>query len=259
MSDRSFRIEIDNMSKAYGDKPAVQNLNLTVEPGRIFCFLGRNGAGKTTTIHTIVGQKNPTDGDVRIGGVSVASANIHAVWKRLGYLSEQPTLHDHLTGREFLLFLAELYRVDASRLEWIDESLALFELGADADTMIRTYSLGMKKKIALLAALVHDPDIIVFDEPTGALDAAGARIAKDIMVRARDDGKLVFFTTHIMEIAEKLADRLAIIDQGRLIADGTLEELRDRFGKKRAEPLEDLFLRITEKAGEAAAPTPTGS
>jgi ABC-2 type transport system ATP-binding protein len=259
MNDKYLQIEIDNMSKVYGDKPAVQNLTLTVNPGQVFCFLGRNGAGKTTTIHTIVGQKNPTEGNVRIGGVSVASPDIHAVWKRLGYLSEQPTLHDHLTGREFLLFLAELYRVDASRLEWIDKSLIQFELGGDANAMIRTYSLGMKKKIALLGALVHDPDILVFDEPTGALDAAGARIAKDLMVCARDDGKLVFFTTHIMEIAEKLADRLAIIDKGHLIADGTLEELREQFGKKRNETLEDLFLRITGDAAKPASPELTGS
>ncbi|MFC1639559.1 ABC transporter ATP-binding protein [Gemmatimonadota bacterium] len=259
MNDRSVRLEIDRMSKSYGDKPAVQNLSLTINAGEIFCFLGRNGAGKTTTIHTIVGQKNPTEGDVRIRGVSVSSPGIHAEWKRVGYLPEEPTLHDHLTGREFLLFLAELYGVDESRLEWIEQSLALLELGADADAMIRTYSLGMKKKIAVLASLVHDPDIIVFDEPTGAMDAAGARVVKDIMVQARDDGKLVFFTTHIMEIAEKLADRIAIIDNGRLIADGSLEKLRDQFGKKRVEPLEDLFLRITEKTGVQAASTPMGS
>ena len=238
-------IEISNMSKSYGDKPAVQNLTLSIEPGQILCFLGRNGAGKTTTIHTIVGQKNPTDGDVRIRGVSVASHEIHTEWKRLGYLAEQPTLHDHLTGREFLLFIAELYGVHESRLAWIEESLASFELGADADSLIRTYSLGMKKKIALLASLVHDPDIIVFDEPTGALDAAGARVAKNLMVQARDKGKLVFFTTHIMEIAENLADRIAIIRNGHLIADGSLGELRDKFGKKWNESLEDLFLRIT--------------
>jgi ABC-2 type transport system ATP-binding protein len=258
MSDTHSRIEIDNMSKVYGDKLAVQDLSLTIDPGRVFCFLGRNGAGKTTTIQTIVGQKNPTGGDVRIGGVSVASPGIHREWKRLGYLAEQPTLHGHLTGREFLLFLAELYGVDASRLEWIEQSLTLFELGADADAMIRTYSLGMKKKIALLATLVHDPDIIVFDEPTGALDAAGARIVKDLMVYAGDEGKLVFFTTHIMEIAEKLADRIAIIHEGRLIADGTLQELRDQFGNRWNESLEDMFLRITVEAANEAVPARTG-
>ena len=250
-------IEIDNMSKAYGGKLAVRKLNLRVEPGQIFCFLGRNGAGKSTTIHTIVGQKNPTDGDVRIGGVSVASGGIHAEWKQLGYLAEQPTLHDFLTGREFLLFIAELHGVHVSRLDWIEESLARFELGAEADSMIRTYSLGMKKKIALLAALVHDPDIIVFDEPTGTLDAAGARIVKDLMVSARDNGKLVFFTTHIMEIAEKLADRVAIIHEGTLIADGTPDELRGQFGKNWDESFEDLFLRITGKPVSEPAPQPT--
>ncbi len=245
MIDKSLCIEIDNMSKLYGDKAAVANLTLNIEPGKIFCFLGRNGAGKTTTIHTIVGQKNPTKGDVRIGGVSVGSNEIHTIRRQLGYLAEQPTLHDHLTGREFLLFLAELYGLSEPRLDWIDKSLRLFELGSDADAMIRTYSNGMKKKIALLGALVHDPKIIVFDEPTGALDAAGARLAKDLMIRARDEGRLVFFTTHIMEIAEKLADRIAIIDKGQLIADGSLEELGEHFGRKYGETLEDLFLRIT--------------
>ncbi len=238
-------IEIDRLSKSYGDIIAVQNLTLTIDPGAIFCFLGRNGAGKTTTIHTIVGQKNPTAGDVRINGVSVASPNIHTEQSRLGYLAEQPTLHDFLTGREFLLFIAELYGVEESRLQWIDESLYRFELSAVADALIRTYSLGMKKKIALLASLVHDPDILVLDEPTGALDAAGARTVKDLMGDARDNGKLVFFTTHIMEIAEKLADRIAILHNGRLTADGTLDELRNRFGQKWNESLEDLFLRIT--------------
>lgn len=247
MSDNDPRIEIDNMSKAYGDKPAVQNLSLTIDAGQIFCFLGRNGAGKTTTIHTIVGQKNPTEGDVRINRVSVGAPRIHTEWKRLGYLAEQPSLHDHLTGREFLLFLAELYGVDESRLRWIEESLAEFELGADADAMIRTYSLGMKKKVALLGALVHDPDILLFDEPTGALDAAGARIVKDLLVDARDTGKVVFFTTHIMEVAEQLADRIGIIHKGRLIADGTLDELRYLYGENSTESLEDLFLRITEE------------
>lgn len=252
-------IEIANMSKMYGDKFAVQNLTLNVAPGEIFCLLGRNGAGKTTTIHTIVGQKNPTHGDVRLRGVSVVSSGIHAEWKRLGYLAEQPTLHEFLTGREFLLFLAELHGVHVSRLEWIEESLRLFELHAAADTMIRTYSLGMRKKIALLAALVHNPDIIVLDEPTGALDAAGARITKDLMVHARNEGKLVFFTTHILEIAEKLADRIAILHEGRLIADGTLKGLHSQFGGKWNESLEDLFIRITGEpihvsAGQSSVP-----
>jgi ABC-2 type transport system ATP-binding protein len=239
------RIEIDHLTKSYGDKVAVRDLSLTVRSGEVFCFLGPNGAGKTTTIHTIVGHKNPTAGDVRINGVHVGSPEIHEVRRAVGYMAEQPVLYDYLTGREFLLFIAELFGVDASRRDWIDEQLERLELGGDADTLIKTYSLGMKKKIAFLAALVPDPDILLFDEPTGSLDAASARLVKDHMLEARDAGKLVFFTTHIMEIAERLADRLAVIHHGRLIAEGTLDDLRQQFGRTPGESLEDIFLRIT--------------
>jgi ABC-2 type transport system ATP-binding protein len=227
------RIEIDQLTKSYGDKVAVRDLSLTMRSGEVFCFLGPNGAGKTTTIHTIVGHKNPTAGDVRINGVHVGSPEIHEIRRAVGYLAEQPVLYDYLTGREFLLFIAELYGVDASRRDWIEEQLECLELGGDADTLIKSYSLGMKKKIAFLAALLHDPDILLFDEPTGALDAASARLVKD------------FFTTHIMEIAERLADQLAVIHHGRLIAQGTLDDLRQQFGRTPGESLEDIFLRIT--------------
>lgn len=253
MTHMAPRIEINHLTKSYGDKVAVRDLSLTVRSGEVFCFLGPNGAGKTTTIHTIVGHKNPTAGDVRINGVHVGSPEIHEVRRAVGYMAEQPVLYDYLTGREFLLFIAELYGVDASRRDWIDEQLQRLELGGDADTLIKTYSLGMKKKIAFLAALVPDPDILLFDEPTGSLDAASARLVKDHMLEARDAGKLVFFTTHIMEIAERLADRLAVIHHGRLIAQGTLDDLRQQFGRTPGESLEDIFLRITRgDAGRAS-------
>ena len=245
MTHMAPRIEIDHLTKSYGDKVAVRELSLTLRSGEVFCFLGPNGAGKTTTIHTIVGHKNPTTGDVRINGVHVNSPEIHEVRRAVGYMAEQPVLYDYLTGREFLLFIAELYGVDASRRDWIDEQLERLELGGDADTLIKSYSLGMKKKIAFLAALVPDPDILLFDEPTGSLDAASARLVKDRMLEARDAGKLVFFTTHIMEIAERLADQLAVIHHGRLIAQGTLDDLRQQFGRMPGESLEDIFLRIT--------------
>ena len=252
-------IEIDHLTKSYGDKVAVRDLSLTVRSGEVLCFLGPNGAGKTTTIHTIVGHKNPTAGDVRINGVHVGSPEIHEVRRAVGYLAEQPMLYDYLTGREFLLFIAELYGVDASRRDWIDEQLERLELGGDADTLIKTYSLGMKKKIAFLAALVPDPDILLFDEPTGSLDAASARLVKDYMLDARDAGKLVFFTTHIMEIAERLADRLAVIHHGRLIAEGTLDDLRQQFGRTPSESLEDIFLRITGGDARRASGNPIES
>ena len=259
MTSMAPRIEIHHLTKSYGDKVAVRDLSLTLRSGEVFCFLGPNGAGKTTTIHTIVGHKNPTAGDVRINGVHVGSSEIHEVRRAVGYMAEQPVLYDYLTGREFLLFIAELYGVDASGRNWIDEQLQRLELGGDADTLIKSYSLGMKKKIAFLAALVPDPDILLFDEPTGALDAASARLVKDHMLEARDAGKLVFFTTHIMEIAERLADRLAVIHHGRLIAQGTLDDLRQQFGHTPGESLEDIFLRITRGDAWRASGNPIES
>ena len=239
------RIEIAHVTKQYGDSKALDDLNLEVGPGELFCFLGPNGAGKTTTIHTVMGQKMVTSGDIRINGVSVTSSEIHLVRRKIGYLAEQPELYAHLTGREFLLFMAELYDVDVSRLRWIDTQLDRFELGDDADVLLKYYSMGMRKKIALLAALLHEPDILLLDEPTGALDAASARLAKDFMIEARNSGKLVFFTTHVMEIAELLADRIGIIHRGRLVAEGTLADLCRRNGRGQGESLEDAFLRIT--------------
>ncbi len=259
MTHMAPRVQIDRLTKSYGDKVAVRELSLTVRSGEVFCFLGPNGAGKTTTIHTIVGHKNPTAGDVRINGVHVSSPEIHEVRRAVGYLAEQPVLYDYLTGREFLLFIAELYGVDASRRDWINEQLERLELSGDADTLIKSYSLGMKKKIAFLAALVPDPDILLFDEPTGALDAASARLVKDRMLEARDAGKLVFFTTHIMEIAERLADRLAVIHHGRLITQGTLDDLRQQFGRTPGDSLEDIFLRITRGDAWLASGNPIES
>ena len=239
------RIAIAHVTKQYGDSKALDDLTLDVGPGELFCFLGPNGAGKTTTIQTIMGQKTATSGDIRINGVSVTSSEIHLVRRKIGYLAEQPELYGHLTGREFLLFMAELYDLDASRLRWIDIQLGRFELGDDADVLLKTYSMGMRKKIALLAALLHEPDILLLDEPTGALDAASARLAKDFMIEARNSGKLVFFTTHVMEIAELLADRIGIIHRGRLVAEGTVVDLCRRNGRGQGESLEDVFLRIT--------------
>jgi ABC-2 type transport system ATP-binding protein len=239
------RIEIAHVTKQYGDSKALDDLTLEVGPGELFCFLGPNGAGKTTTIHTVMGQKMVTSGDIHVNGVSVTSAEIHLVRRKIGYLAEQPELYGHLTGREFLLFMAELYGLDVSRLRWIDVQLDRFELGDDADVLLKCYSMGMRKKIALLAALLHEPDILLLDEPTGALDAASARLAKDFMIEARNSDKLVFFTTHVMEIAELLADRIGIIHRGRLVAEGTLVDLCRRNGRGPGERLEDVFLRIT--------------
>lgn len=237
-------IEVDELTKVYGSKVAVDRLTISLNPGSLFCLLGPNGAGKTTTIHTIMGLKNPSSGDVRIRGTSVRSPEIHRVRRSIGYLPEQPVLYEHLTGREFLQFVAELYEVDAKAAR-IDQRLEHFGLAGDADTLIRTYSLGMRKKIALLAAILHDPDVLILDEPTGALDAVSARAVKDLMIDARARGKLVLFTTHILESAERIADSVAIIDRGRLRFQGSLKKLRTDFDGRPDETLEDIFIRIT--------------
>ena len=246
-------IEIDRLSKTYGDKVAVNDLSLTLEPGSLFCLLGPNGAGKTTTIHTIMGLKNPSSGDVRIAGTSVRSPEIHRVRRSVGYLPEQPLLYDDLTGREYLQFVAVLYGVDADTAR-IDSRLAQFGLASDCDKLIRTYSMGMRKKIALLAAIVHDPAVLILDEPTGALDAASARAVKEIMTEAREAGKVVLFTTHVMEIAERLADRLAIIDSGQLLFDGSLDDLMAHPASRPGDTLEDVFIRMTtDRTGAASS------
>ena len=238
-------IRLDALTKRFGSVTAVSELSLTLKAGQIIGLLGPNGAGKTTTLHTIMGLKTPTAGDVRINRVSVHSPEIASVRRGIGYLPEQPVLYDYLTGREFIQFLGQLYDPALDLDDWLTDNLDALQMGQDADRLIRTYSMGMRKKTAFLAAMVHRPSILIFDEPTGALDAASARVVKDRMQLARDQGALVLFTTHVMEIAERLADRIAILDHGRLVAAGTLAELRETHARSGPGTLEEIFLRLT--------------
>jgi len=238
-------ISIDGLTKCFGSITAVSDLNLSLDGGQIVGLLGPNGAGKTTTLDVIMGLKTPTSGDVRIKRVSVQSPEIHSARRTVGYLPEEPVLYDFLTGREFVQFIGQLYDPVLNLDTWLTNQLNALEMGPDADRMIRTYSMGMRKKIAFLAAVVHQPNVLIFDEPTGALDAASARVVKDQMQVARDRGALVLFTTHIMEIAERLADRIAILSKGTLVADGTLQELRQAYARPGSASLEEIFLRLT--------------
>ncbi len=238
-------IRIEGLTKRFGSITAVSELSLTLEAGEIVGLLGPNGAGKTTIIHTIMGLKTPTEGDLRINGVSVHAPEISSVRRGIGYLPEQPVLYDYLTGREFVQFLGQLYDPSLDVDDWLNTNLDALQMGQDADRLIRTYSMGMRKKTAFLAAMVHRPNILIFDEPTGGLDAASARVVKDQMQIARDQGALVLFTTHIMEVAERLADRLVIINHGKLVAHGTLPELREAHARSRRDTLEEIFLRLT--------------
>lgn len=245
MTERGIRL--DRLTRRYGRDTALDGVDLWIPPGVLFCILGRNGAGKTTALETIAGLGNPTGGDVRIAGISVRSPDVRALRRRIGYLVQTPALYEHLTGREFLRFVGELYEVTPSSLGSLDRRLAAFEMSDAADAPIRTYSAGTKKKVAFLASILHDPEFLVLDEPFVSLDAVAARRVKEEMLRLKDAGRVVLFSTHTMELAERIADRLAILDRGQILFEGTLRELRSEHGLGPDEALESLFLRLTDR------------
>ena len=214
-------IELRNLVKKFGEKAAVDDVTLDIYGGEIFGFLGPNGAGKTTTIKAIVGLLRPTSGTVRVAGFDVQRQPIPAK-SASGYVPDEPNLYAKLTARELL---------------------RLFDLSPAADDTIDSYSHGMRQKTSLAAALVHDPKVLVLDEPTVGLDPKSARLIKDILRQLADRGAAVFLSTHILEIAERMCDRIGIINQGRLVAAGTIDELR-QVGRGESR-LEDIFLALT--------------
>ncbi len=251
VSTSTLLIELRNLVKKYGEKAAVNDVSLDVYGGEIFGFLGPNGAGKTTTIKAIVGLLRPTSGTVRVGGFDVLLEPIPAK-AACGYVPDEPNLYAKLTARELLRFVGDLYGVDGGQVDRrIEELLRLFDLAQAADDTVDSYSHGMRQKVSLAAALVHDPKVLVLDEPTVGLDPKSARLIKDLLRQLADRGAAVFLSTHILEIAERMCDRIGIINQGRLIAAGTMDELRrvpdehlDDVGKGESR-LEDIFLSLT--------------
>lgn len=238
-------IQVQNLTKRYGDKVAVNNVSFSVYPGEIFCFLGPNGAGKTTTIKMIVGLLQPSEGSVQVSGYDVQQKALQSKAVS-GYVPDTPNLYAKLSGREFLTFVGDLYEVERSQVERrIQELLRLFELSSAADDTIDSYSHGMQQKTALAAALMHDPRVLVLDEPTVGLDPKSARLIKDILRQLADRGAAIFLSTHILEIAERMSDRIGIINKGELIAVGTMEELRQRNNQQDGASLEDIFLELT--------------
>ena len=238
-------IEIKNISKSYnrGNIKAVDNLNLNVQKGEIFGFLGPNGAGKTTTIKMIVGLLNPDSGSICIQGFDNRLKPIEAK-SNIGYVPDNPNLYDRLTGTEYLNFMADVYRVPSDiRKERVAYYLGMFDLKDAAADLIKSYSHGMKQKIALTGALIHNPAVWLLDEPMVGLDPRSAHLLKEQMREHCDKGNTVFFSTHILEVAEKLCDRIGIIHKGKLIAIGTMDELRQ--GDKK-DSLENIFLELTE-------------
>ena len=244
-------IQTVNLTRYYGSLAAVQDLNLTVEQGELFGFLGPNGAGKTTTIRMIVGLLRPTSGTVSVAGHDVQQESL-AVKRAVGYLAQTPVLYDRLTGREFLRFVGGLYGLSDAEIDSRAEALlTLLELTGKADQVIESYSGGMRHKIGLCGALLHEPPVLVLDEPLAGLDPYSARRVKDLLRDLCRQGGTVFLSTHVLEIAERVCDRVGILDHGRLVAVGTMEALRAQAQSAAETTLEDLFLQLT--GGDAVA------
>jgi ABC-2 type transport system ATP-binding protein len=250
MANGASLIETRNLVKKYGDKLAVKDVSLSVHGGEVFGFLGPNGAGKTTTIKVIVGLLQPTSGTVTVSGYDIQAQPLPAK-AASGYVPDTPNLYAKLTGRELLRFVGDLYNLDRSRVaQRTEELLRVLDLAEAADNTIDSYSHGMQQKASLAAALMHDPKVLVLDEPTVGLDPKSARLIKDLLRQMAERGAAVFLSTHILEIAERMCDRIGIINKGELVAVGTMDELRS-LGKAGEVSLEDIFLGLTGGAEEA--------
>jgi ABC-2 type transport system ATP-binding protein len=239
-------IELVDVAKRYGAKVAVRNLNLRIADGELFAFLGPNGAGKTTTIKMICGLLFPTAGTVRVGGFDMASQGDDAR-RLISYVPDQPFLYEKLTGREFLQFTADLYGMEpAHARRKMDEAIEQFHLNEFADTLTERYSHGMRQRTVFAAALLHEPKLLIADEPTVGLDPKSIRELKVLLRRLAKHGTTVFLSTHTLDIAEELADRVGVIHDGELIACDTVEGLRRQAHSDGT--LEDVFMKITEEA-----------
>jgi ABC-2 type transport system ATP-binding protein len=237
-------IEISGLTKHYGRFTAVDGISLAIPAGEVFGFLGPNGAGKTTTFRMIAGILQPSAGSIRIAGISLDKHPIEAK-SRLGFIPDRPFVYDKLTGTEFLRFVAALYGQTGAVIERrIGELLELFELTRWKDELTEAYSHGMRQKLIISSALVHRPEVIVVDEPMVGLDPKSARLLKQILREFVDRGGTVLMSTHSLEVAEAMCDRIAIIQNGRIAAEGTMDELRTQTSSGDAS-LEDLFLKLT--------------
>ena len=235
-------LDIQHLTKTYGEKKAVDDLTLHIAPGEIYGFIGHNGAGKTTTLKSVVGILQFEQGEITIGGKSIKTDPL-ACKRLLAYIPDNPDLYDYMTGIKYLNFIADVFGVDAqTRRERIRTYADTFELTGDLAQPSAAYSHGMKQKLAIIAAWLHDPRLIVMDEPFVGLDPKAAHTLKGMMRQVCDNGGAIFFSTHVLEVAEKLCDKVAIIKGGRLIRSGTMEEV------KGDDSLEEVFLELEEDA-----------
>ncbi|OOM10506.1 ABC transporter ATP-binding protein [Clostridium saccharobutylicum] len=238
-------INIENITKSYNGKyKAVDNLNLEIKDGEIYGLLGPNGAGKTTTIKMITGIIAPSKGKIEINKIDISKESIKAK-EQFGYVPDNPDMFLRLTGIEYLNFMADVYNVSQEdRTSRIKDMSKRFEMNSAIGDKIQTYSHGMRQKIILMGVMIHNPRVWILDEPMTGLDPKSAFILKEMMREHADAGNTVIFSTHVLEVAEKVCDKVAIINKGQLIFNGTLSELRDEF--KENESLEEMFLEITE-------------
>ena len=231
-------LNIEHLTKAYGEKKAVDNLSLHIAPGEIYGFIGHNGAGKTTTLKSVVGILQFDAGEITIDGISIKENPLECK-RRFAYIPDNPDLYDYMTGIKYLNFIADIFGVGANeRQARIRKYADAFELTADLAQPIAAYSHGMKQKLAIIAAWLHEPKLILMDEPFVGLDPKASHLLKKMMRQVCNEGGAIFFSTHVLEVAEKLCDKVAIIKGGKLIRSGTMEEV------KGDDSLEEVFLEL---------------
>ena len=234
-------LKIEHLTKTYGEKRAVDDLSLHIRPGEIYGFIGHNGAGKTTTIKSCCGIPKFDSGEIYVDGISIREKPLECK-KKLAYIPDNPDLYEFMTGIQFLNFVADIFSVSAAeRQNRIRKFADAFELTSDLAQPISAYSHGMKQKLAIISALIHEPDLIIMDEPFVGLDPVASHLLKGIMREICDRGGAIFFSTHVLEVAEKLCDKVAIIKGGKLIRSGTMEEVKGDTS------LENVFLELEEE------------
>ena len=234
-------LKIEHLTKIYGDKKAVDDLSIHIRPGEIYGFIGHNGAGKTTTLKACCGILQYDSGEITVDGVSVKQDPIKCKSK-IAYIPDNPALYEFMTGIQFLNFVADVFGVGAAeRKERIEKYASAFEITGDLGTPISAYSHGMKQKLAIISALIHEPKLIIMDEPFVGLDPKASHLLKEIMREMCAKGSAIFFSTHVLDVAEKLCDKVAIIKGGRLIRSGSMEEVKGDTS------LEEVFLDLEDK------------
>ena len=239
-----YVVELRDVTKRYNEIVAVNNMNLAINKGEIFALLGPNGSGKSTTLKMLMGLVESNAGAISVLGIDVKKDPV-AVKQQVGYVPESPNIYEFLTGIEYLDFIADIYGVStAEKKQRINEYLKALQLEGREGDMINSYSDGMKKKISLISAFLHKPKLLILDEPLNALDPRSARIVKDLLLELKMQGVTTILSTHVLEIAEALCDRIAIMYQGNILALGTMDELRDRASLPNSD-LEDIFLKLT--------------